>query len=181
MSPLSADLGDGAILRRLTLEDLGSIWALVDAERDRVGEWMPWVEATKTIDDERRWLEGVLADERNLEGCGMFVAGGAYVGGIGLMRDPFGIMGEIGYWIGSAHEGRGLVTEATRALIEIGFGELGLHRIVIRAGVDNARSRAIPERLGFTLEGHAREEGRGSSGFYDIVVYGLLDREWPRT
>jgi ribosomal-protein-serine acetyltransferase len=96
------------------------------------------------------------------------------------MRDPFGIMGEVGYGIGSAHEGRGLVTAATRALIDIGFGELGLHRIVIRAGVGNARSRAIPERLGFTLEGHAREEGRGSGGFYDIVVYGLLDREWPR-
>jgi ribosomal-protein-serine acetyltransferase len=180
VSPLPADLGAGATLRRLTLEDLGPIWALVDAERDRVGEWMPWVEATETIEDERRWLERVLADERSLEGCGIFVAGGAYAGGIGLMLDPFGIMGEVGYWIGSAHEGRGLVTKATRALIDIGFGELGLHRIVIRAGVDNARSRAIPERLGFTLEGRAREEGRGSSGFYDLVVYGLLDREWPR-
>jgi ribosomal-protein-serine acetyltransferase len=49
---------------------------------------------------------------------------------------------------------------------------------VIRAGVENARSRAIPERLGFTYEGVAREEGRGSGGFYDLAVYGLLDREW---
>ena len=180
MSPLPADLGDGAILRRLTIEDLGEIWALVDAERDRVGEWMPWVEGTKTIEDERRWLAGVVADERGLEGCGIFVPDDGYAGGIGLMLDSFGIMGEVGYWIGSEHEGRGLVTKATRALIDIGFGELGLHRIVIRAGVGNARSRAVPERLGFTLEGYTREEGRGCSGFYDIVVYGLLDREWPR-
>jgi ribosomal-protein-serine acetyltransferase len=49
---------------------------------------------------------------------------------------------------------------------------------VIRAGVDNARSRAIPERLGFTQEGVLREEGRGVEGFHDLVVYGLLEDEW---
>ncbi len=50
---------------------------------------------------------------------------------------------------------------------------------MIRAGVENERSRAIPERLGFTEEGVARGEGRGSQGFYDLVVYGLLEDEWP--
>ena len=49
---------------------------------------------------------------------------------------------------------------------------------MIRAGTENARSRAVPERLGFTYEGIAREEGRGSGGFYDLAVYGLLEREW---
>ena len=63
-------------------------------------------------------------------------------------------------------------------MIGSGFGELGPHRIVIRAGTENAPSRAVPERLGFTYEGIAREEGRGSGGFYDLAVYGLLDREW---
>lgn len=178
MSPLPIDLGDGALLRRLTLDDLAEIWALVQAERDRIGVWMPWVEATKTIDDQRRWLEGVVADERSVDGVGMFVDG-AYVGGTGLMIDGFGIVGEIGYWIGSGHEGNGLVTRSTRALIDVGFGERGLHRIVIRAGVGNVRSRAIPERLGFTQEGVLRGEGKGSGGFYDLVVYGLLEDEWP--
>jgi ribosomal-protein-serine acetyltransferase len=68
-----------------------------------------------------------------------------------------------------------------QALIDVGFTELGLHRIEIRAGVENVRSRAIPERLGFTREGVLRGEGRGSGGFYDLVVYGLLEDEWPTT
>ena len=63
-------------------------------------------------------------------------------------------------------------------MIDIGFEELGLHRIEIRAGVDNARSRAVSERLGFTYEGIEREGSRGSRGFYDLAVYSLLDREW---
>jgi ribosomal-protein-serine acetyltransferase len=94
------------------------------------------------------------------------------------MLDPFGVVAEIGYWIRSRYEGRGLVTRACEALIDHAFDTIGLHRVVIRAGVENTRSRAIPERLGFTFEGIAREEGRGVGRFYDLAVYGLLDREW---
>jgi ribosomal-protein-serine acetyltransferase len=180
VSPLPVDLGDGALLRRLTIGDLEEIWALVQAERDRIGVWMPWVEHTKTIDDQRRWLEGVLSDANSADGLGIFVDG-AYAGGIGLMVGAYDVAGEIGYWIDSAHEGRGLVTRATRALIDLGFRERGLHRIMIRAGVDNVRSRAVPERLGFTREGVLRGEGKGSGGFYDMVVYGLLEDEWRTT
>lgn len=178
MSPLPADLGDGALLRRLRMDDLDQVWELVDAERERLGPWMAWIESTATIDDQRRWLASVTGDVTNLDGCGIFIDG-RYVGGVGLSQDPFGIRGEIGYWIGSEQEGRGLVTRAVRALIDLGFSELGLHRIVIRAAPENARSRAIPERLGFTREGVAREEGRGSAGFHDLVVYALLEDEWP--
>jgi len=160
------------------MDDLHEVWAAVEAERERVGRWMPWMQETTSIDRQREWLDSVVSNERSLDGCGLFVDG-RYAGGIGLMLGSFGIVGEIGYWIVAEEEGRGLVTAAVRALIEIGFRELGLHRIVIRAGVDNPRSRAIPEHLGFTREGVARGEGRGSGGFYDLVVYGLLEHEWP--
>ena len=84
MSLLPVDLGDGALLRKLRIEDLDQVWGLVDAERDRIGVWMPWVETTRTIDDQREWLEGVVRDERNLDGIGIFVEG-RYVGGVGLV------------------------------------------------------------------------------------------------
>jgi ribosomal-protein-serine acetyltransferase len=177
-APFRADLGDGAVLRRYTLEDVDELWALVQAERERIGVWMPWVASTRTIEAQRAWLERVTVAE-GLDGCGIW-ASDRYAGGAGLSWDPFGIAGEIGYWIGAEFEGRGLVTRACRALIEHGFGVVGLHRISIRAGVENARSRAIPERLGFTREGVLRGEGRGSGGFYDLIVYGLLEDEWSR-
>ena len=65
-------------------------------------------------------------------------------------------------------------------MTELAFGEFGVHRVVIRAGVENVRSRAIAERLGFTMEGVARGEGRGSGGFYDLAVYAILEDEWRR-
>ena len=179
MSALPADLGDRAVLRRLTLADLDEIWALIEVERARLETWMPWVDATRTMDDQRRWLESVVHDQGTLDGCGVFVDG-RYAGGVGLRWDPFRVRGEIGYWIAAAEEGRGLVTRAVRALIGVGFGDLGLHRIEIRAGVDNTRSRAIPERLGFVREGIERGGERGANGFYDLVVYAILEDEWPR-
>ncbi|HEY7478031.1 MAG TPA: GNAT family protein [Actinomycetota bacterium] len=177
MSPLPIDLGDGVLLRRYTLDDADDVFALVDANRDRLGVWMPWADSTRTIDDERAWLASVLRDPDDLEGTALIVEG-RYAGGVGLSRGPFGIWAELGYWIDREHEGRGLVTRACVALLGLAFDELGVHRVVIRAGVGNARSRAIPERLGFTQEGVLREEGRGVEGFHDLVVYGLLEDEW---
>jgi ribosomal-protein-serine acetyltransferase len=178
VSPLPADLGDGAVLRRLTMADLDQIWAVVDVERPRLEPWMPWIDGTRTIEDQGRWLESVVHDDRTLDGCGIFVQG-EYVGGIGLRWDPFDVQGEIGYWIAASHEGRGLVTRAVRVLVEVGFRDLGLHRIQIRCGVGNTRSRAIPERLGFVREGVERGAERGAHGFYDVVVYSMLEDEWP--
>ncbi len=177
MSPLPIDLGDGAQLRRYTLDDADELFALVDANRDRLSVWMPWAPLTRTVDDQLVWLRSVLADDANLEGTALSVRG-RLAGGVGLTAGPFGIWAELGYWIDRDHEGQGLVTRACSAFIDLAFGELGVHRVAIRAGVGNTRSRAIPERLGFTLEGVLRGEGKGIDGFHDLCVYGLLEDEW---
>ena len=120
------------------------------------------MDATRSIEDERAWLADVLADDDAMEGYGIFLDG-HLAGGAGFRFGPFNVAGEIGYWIGSEFEGRGLVTRACRALIDYGFTDAGLHRIVIRAAPENTRSRAVPERLGFT-----RRAWRAK-------------RDWPRT
>jgi ribosomal-protein-serine acetyltransferase len=141
---------------------------------------MPWTEGTRSVEDQRVWLESVTTDPDGLEGVGIFVEG-RYAGNAGISRhDAFGIAAEIGYWIDGAYEGRGIVTKAVRTMVDICFRDLEVHRVVIRAALENARSRAIPERLGFTLEGVLRGEGKGSGpyGFHDLAVYGLLEEEW---
>jgi ribosomal-protein-serine acetyltransferase len=171
------DLGDGIEVRFLEPRDAEEVFAVIDANRERLRPWMPWVDPTLGPADTRAFIEGVRASGSE-DGLGIYVDG-SYAGGIGLRADEVNGDSEIGYWIGAAHEGKGLVTRACRALIDRAFGDLGLHRVTIRAAPDNARSRAIPERLGFREEGVLREAGRAADGHHDLVVYGLLDREWP--
>jgi ribosomal-protein-serine acetyltransferase len=171
------DLGDGAEVRVLDPPDADDVFRLVDAERDRLRPWLGWVDDTGSAADVRRFIEGCRASVTDLDGLGLFVRGD-FRGGLGLMVRPMHREGEIGYWIGLAFEGRGLVTRASRALVTYGFGDMRLHRITIRAAPENARSRAIPERLGFVQEGVLREACRVGGGFTDLVVYGMLDREW---
>jgi ribosomal-protein-serine acetyltransferase len=170
------DLGDGIEVRYLEPNDAEEMFGVIDANRDRLRAWMPWVDPTQGPADTRAFIERVRASGDE-DGLGIFVDR-SYVGGIGLRPDEVNGDAEIGYWIGAAYEGRGLVTRACRALIDRAFGDLGLHRVTIRVAPDNARSRAIPERLGFREEGVMREAGASAFGHHDLVLYGLLDREW---
>jgi ribosomal-protein-serine acetyltransferase len=171
------DLGDGAELRELEAADAEEVYHLVDADRRRLREWMPWVDGTTSPSNTLAFIEHAR-DAEPLEGLGVFVDG-AYTGGVGMRVNQLHGEAEIGYWIGAAWEGRGLVTRACRALLAHAFGELRLHRVSIRVAPGNRRSRAIPERLGFTQEAVLREAGRSDGqGYLDLVVYGMLDREW---
>ncbi len=102
---------------------------------------------TKTVED-------TLVIETTLHGfaAGREVNAGIWyqdelVGTIGLHINRSNQSASIGYWIGRAYEGRGIMTRSCRALITYAFGELALHRIEIRANMDNIRSRALATRV----------------------------------
>jgi len=70
------------------------------------------------------------------------------------------------------------MTKACIAMIHHIFNDLHLNRVEIRCAVLNSKSRAIPERLGFSQEGTIREAEWLYDHFVDHIVYSLLAREW---
>jgi ribosomal-protein-serine acetyltransferase len=86
----------------------------------------------------------------------------------------------IGYWLAGDAQGRGVMTEAVRAYVDHAFGIWKLNRVTIEAAVENARSRAVAERLGFREEGVLREVERVGERMVDHVVYAMLAADWPR-
>ncbi|HSM01199.1 MAG TPA: GNAT family protein [Acidimicrobiia bacterium] len=174
------DLGHGVIARPFRSSDAAAVFAAVDAERERLAEWMPWVWTSTTLDDSRRFVEdaGTRLDDGTAVHWGLF-EGERVVGAVGAGIDSLNRVSELGYWIASDKEGLGLVARAMRALITDLF-ERGLHRLVIHAATGNDRSVALAERLGFTYEGTEREALRMGEKVHDAVVYGLLRREWNR-
>lgn len=86
---------------------------------------------------------------------------------------------ELGYCLGHAFWGKGLMTEAVRAVCAYLFEEVGFHRLHIEHAVKNPASGAVARKCGFTLEGTRRECFLSLSGEYlDISGYGMLRSEW---
>lgn len=171
------DLGEGAELRSLEPEDAEAVYAVIDANREHLRRWFPWVDPTVSPAETRAFIERSRASDTDVEAVGIWV-NGEYAGNIGMRIDPLNNHGELGYWLAEPFEGRGLVTKGCRGLIEHGLHQLGLHRIEIKAAPHNVRSRAVAERLGFTQEAQLREAGLTADGYHDLVVYGLLEHEW---
>jgi ribosomal-protein-serine acetyltransferase len=84
----------------------------------------------------------------------------------------------LGYWLGEGFQGKGIMTEACRAMVNHAFRELGLNRVGIACATENHRSRAIPERLGFRQEGVQRQAEWLYDCFVDRALYAMLASEW---
>jgi ribosomal-protein-serine acetyltransferase len=172
--------GRGLELRPLLLRDAKALFALVEANRQRLRRWLPWPDANRSVQDSRAYILRV----RGLARLGAGQSFGLWwkerlVGVAGFVWiDAANGSAAIGYWLGQEAEGHGLMSAAVSALLRHGFRTLGLNRIEIRAGVRNHRSRAIPRRLGFRHEGTLRQTERLPDRYVDHAVYALLAEEW---
>lgn len=104
---------------------------------------------------------------------------GELIGSCGLrkMKDT-AVEGEVGYEIDPHYWGEGYATEAVRMMLQFAFDDLQLHRVFASVIADNRGSRRVVEQLGFTHEGHLRENKRFKNRWWDTCLYGLLEAEW---
>lgn len=143
-------------------------------------EWMQWYDLVKTVEDSLQNIEA------NIEGWELKTdlhLGVYYDGKMAGMISLHNInhivrKAAMGYWLDKEHEGKGIITRSAKSLLATGFEELGLNRIVIGAAVTNRRSRAIPERLGFRLEGVLRQNILLHGTYHDMAVYSMLKSEF---
>lgn len=159
-----------------------ALFALVDANRAYLREWLPWLDYNKTVEDSRTFRRTCLQQ---------FADNNGYQAGVWVQGELAGMLGHhgidwanrttsIGYWLAENFQGRGIMTRACRALVDQAFDEYGLNRVVIRCATGNAGSCAIPRRLGFTHEGVIRQAEWLYDHFVDHNVYALLAEDWGR-
>jgi len=140
----------------------GACFAQIDADRKHLGEFLTWVDRTKTVADSLKYLTDMAAKWNAFEvfDYGMFTRGPTgslqWLGNIGAHHiDWDNGSAELGYWIGSAFVGSGYVTEAV-GILERELFRLGFWRVRIRCVPENARSAAVAKRSGYRYEGTHR-------------------------
>ncbi len=177
---LSYRINEDAELRLLQLQHAANLFALTDSNRARLREWLPWVDSTKTLADTQTFIQETLNRLAKQSGLDLGVwYKGQLAGTVGLFDLNLAVRSaEIGYWLGAEFEGMGLMTNSVKALLRYAFEELELNRIQIRVATENLKSRAIPQRLGFVLEGVLRQQGRLYDRYVDMALYSLLEAEW---
>jgi len=154
-------------------DDAPEMFALVVRHRADLREWLTWIDTTQSIAEVRRYAQFARAQfESHMAFDFAIRASGELVGSVGLHGlDWASRNAQIGYWLSPDARGRGIITRAVETVTAHALTRIGLHRVEIRCVVENARSRAVPERLGFIFEGVLAEAYLLHGRFRDIALY----------
>ena len=178
--PLNLLVDDDLILKEIQLNDANAIFEIIDHQRDYLREWLPFIDYTRHVGDTRAYIFSIYDkpfDRRDIVFTIMYK--GNIVGLMGLKgTDRDNHKTEIGYWLSQDMQGKGIVTRSCYRLIQYLFENMSMNRIQIRVGITNEKSKNIPKRLGFKLEGIERCGELLSSGFLDLEIYSMLKSEF---
>ena len=145
-----------------------------------------------TVDPERfarAWLDSV--DDADSPGVFALLDGRVVATGSIDVRDGMGQLGReteyerseglLGYLVHPAYAGRGIATAVAGAMLDAGFGELGLRRVTAGCFADNTASWRVMEKLGMRREQHGvRDSFHAELGWVDGYTYAILAEEWRR-
>lgn len=144
-------INPGLELRQLQPADAPALFAVIEAHRARLREWLPWVDATVKLADTEKYIADTLRDFAATRAytCGIW-SGGRLVGVIGQNRIdwahriafPF-------YWLVPVAEGQGIMSRCFRAVIDDAFTQLQVRQVVIAVATGNLRAQRLPVKLGF--------------------------------
>lgn len=171
---------DDIQLRVLELKNAKELYRLIDDNRLFLREWLPWVGSTTGVEVIKQFIK---SSKKQMSENNGFQAGiyykGEIAGCIGLHSiDWSNKKTTIGYWLASDFQGKGIMTQSCKAIVNYVIKDLGLNRVEIRAAELNSKSRAIAQRLGFIQEGICRQVEWLYDHYVDHVIYAMLSEEW---
>jgi RimJ/RimL family protein N-acetyltransferase len=162
MDPILKDFPEQFTTERLIIRmprpgDGKAVYEGIKASINELKPWMPFAQKEQTLEDVELNIRNAYISFLKREDLRLLVflkETGEFVASSGLHRINWSVPKfEIGYWIDSRFSGKGYMTEAVKGITNFAFHELNARRVEIRCDEKNIKSRAIPERLGFTLEG----------------------------
>lgn len=166
-------------LRLLEERYVEDYFALIERNTEHLHEWIDVEAYEGPVETLRAYLKQRLLQFVNGEGYHLGIwYQDALVGLLDYRLNWRSRSVELGYWLDAAMQGKGIVTQACRTMVRHAFEVHEVHKVVISCAIDNPRSRAVAERLGFLQEGILRHAVRLHDCYIDGVFYGLLAAEW---
>lgn len=163
------------ILRKVTEQDIQDIYAYSSIEE--VARYVTW-DRHQTIADTEAFVSFIHNRYENQEIApwGMeYKDSGKLIGTIDFVSwSPEHHCAEIGYVLSPDHWGKGIMTEAAKAIIEFGFTKMDLVRIQAKCFAENVGSARVMEKAGMTFEGILRKRMFMKGKFWDLKMYSII-------
>jgi RimJ/RimL family protein N-acetyltransferase len=171
-------------LRFLRKGDAARMFAAIEDSREELEKYVIGPTRLHSVPEVEQMIERakILRKKRQGYFLGIFTERGKqFVGYVNLHAISERIRsGEVGYWVRTSQAGKGIATTAAALLVLFGFKELKLHRIVLRAAIDNPASWRVAEKLGFVYDGTQRHEQLMPRGWIDLKCYSMLEDEYRK-
>ena len=173
---------NGLDLQLVGEDDAAELFTVVDSNREYLREWLPWLDATRSVEDEKAFISNSLEEYQKREGvCYTIRVEGRIIGTISLNWIDWGNKAAgVGYWLSKNQTGNGYVTKSCIRLMEHCFDDLSLHRFVLEAAVDNIPSCEIAERIGMRLEGITKDREWLYGHYVDAKLFAITKPEWDQ-
>lgn len=165
-------------IRQLINNDLGEYFQLIDTNRKRLEDFFAGTVAiTRTLEETKIHLADIV-DKASKNNYFPFIivdnSNNKIIASIQVKNVDWSIpKSELGYYIDSNYEGKGIVTKATSLIIQFCFDELKMEKLLIRTHAGNQPSILVAEKNGFKLEGTIRKDYKTTGGeLVDLLYYG---------
>ena len=180
---LAIPVDENIRMKQLVLLDGESLFALTEKNREHLQPWIKWVNEITSVAAMRSFVRVTLSNAEH---------GERFAFGIWQHDQLIGLanisvshdsgyenrIGSLGYWLSKEFQGYGIVTRCVEALVSFGFERLCLQCIEVRAGIDNIRSLAVPQRLGLKFQGILCKDYQVNDFPVDVAVYSVRKCEW---
>jgi ribosomal-protein-alanine N-acetyltransferase len=175
---------------RLTLprrEDAAQLLSYLERNREHLWPWSPpEAPGARTLEGALRRIDGQHAEQRARTSVRFWIRwraepNGPFIGAVSLSNIVLGAFRacHFGYHLDAERVGQGLMHEALGGAIRYAFDELRLHRIMANYLPTNERSGRLLRRLGFVVEGYARDYLFIGGQFRDHVLTSLTHPALP--
>ncbi len=184
---------ENLILRKYEIDFVPLLFeAAIESKGGEFTRWMPWCHENYAIEETREFIEKTVENWKNADdvwrenmqfGYAIFDAKTEkFLGGIGLNQPNAQYkFFNLGYWVRTSEQNRGIASEATRALATAAFEDLPeLNRIEILSALENIPSQKAAEKSGASREGVLRKRLITGGRIHDAVMFSFVREDFQK-
>ena len=175
-------IDDDLLLRSYKPEDAPELFRCINESRAHLRPYLNWVDTTTKQEHSLQFIQTAIAQQATGEALalGIFLQEGRQlIGGIGMHNWNHDLKrAQVGYWIVKGFEGKGLMYRSAHRFLDFLFRKLGMNKVEMHIVPLNKRSLVLAERLGAKTEGCIRQSLRVGGKLEDVIVTGILRKEW---